>query len=68
MPVDVKGIESKHVPVKQATAGQMCGVHLALGASARKWLEERGGKIRKGMVLVAATAHPEATWSFEAEV
>eukprot|EP01120_Amphizonella_sp_Union-15-10_P008282 TRINITY_DN294_c0_g1_i1.p1 TRINITY_DN294_c0_g1~~TRINITY_DN294_c0_g1_i1.p1 ORF type:complete len:644 (-),score=144.22 TRINITY_DN294_c0_g1_i1:45-1907(-) len=59
IPVQVKSIHSKRVPVRTAVAGQNAGFALK---------KIKRSTIRKGMVLVASDLKPKATWAFTAEV
>jgi GTPase len=59
VPTVIKGIHRRRLPVSAAHGGQTCS--FALKKIKRK-------DIRKGMVLVARDAEPEATWEFEGEI
>eukprot|EP00029_Vermamoeba_vermiformis_P003650 TRINITY_DN1418_c0_g1_i1.p1 TRINITY_DN1418_c0_g1~~TRINITY_DN1418_c0_g1_i1.p1 ORF type:complete len:688 (-),score=173.48 TRINITY_DN1418_c0_g1_i1:161-2224(-) len=59
IPVQVKSVHSKRVPVKSAWAGQSAGFALK---------KIKRSLIRKGMVLVDANSNPKASFSFEADV
>jgi GTPase len=59
IPVQVKSVHTKRMPVKQAYAGQSAGFALK---------KVKRSLIRKGMVMVDISSKPKATWSFEADV
>jgi len=59
VPVQIKSIHSKRVPVKQVIAGQSVGFALK---------KIKRSMIRKGMVLVDPSEKPQAIWNFEADV
>ena len=59
VPVQVKSVHSKRVPVKSVTAGQSAGFALK---------KIKRSQIRKGMVLVEPKTNPQSTWNFEADV
>jgi len=59
IPVQIKSVHSKRVPVKQVIAGQSAGFALK---------KIKRSMIRKGMVLVDPVEKPQATWTFEADV
>ncbi len=46
----------------------MCAVGIVLGKYAKLWLENCGGHIRKGMVLVDPKIIPKSSWTFLAEI
>ena len=46
----------------------MCTLAVDMGRYAKKWLENCGGHVRKGMVLVDPKSKPQATWTFLAEI
>lgn len=58
-PVVVKSVHYKRLPVGRVVAGQTAA--LALKRIKRH-------QVRKGMVLVAAEAHPQASWEFDADI
>lgn len=59
VPVQIKSVHSKRVPVKQVMAGMSAGFALK---------KIKRSTLRKGMVLVAPEAKPEPTIYFEADV
>eukprot|EP01121_Diplochlamys_sp_Union-15-3_P009278 TRINITY_DN2524_c0_g1_i5.p2 TRINITY_DN2524_c0_g1~~TRINITY_DN2524_c0_g1_i5.p2 ORF type:complete len:276 (+),score=45.58 TRINITY_DN2524_c0_g1_i5:1007-1834(+) len=59
IPVQVKSVHTKRIPVRQAVAGQSAGFALK---------KIKRSTIRKGMVLVSIDSKPRASWSFTAEV
>lgn len=59
LPVQIKSVHSKRVPVKQVVAGQSAGFALK---------KIKRSTLRKGMVLVAMDAKPEPSVYFEADV
>lgn len=66
--IKIEDIHCKKVPVKNVKAGQMCSFRIKLGESAEKWMNNSGGQIRTGMVLLHPNAKPKATYVFEAEI
>lgn len=59
IPVQIKSVHSKRVPVKQVCAGMSAGFALK---------KIKRSTLRKGMVLVAVDAKPEPSIYFEADV
>lgn len=59
VPVQIKSVHSKRVPVKQVSAGMSAGFALK---------KIKRSTLRKGMVLVAADSKPEPSIYFEADV
>lgn len=59
VPVQIKSVHAKRVPVKQVSAGMSAGFALK---------KIKRSTLRKGMVLVAADAKPEPSIYFEADV
>lgn len=59
VPVQIKSVHSKRVPVKQVVAGMSAGFALK---------KVKRSTIRKGMVLVPVNSNPQPTIYFEADV
>jgi GTPase len=59
VPVGIKSIHCKRVAVDTSYAGQSASLALK---------KVKRSQLRRGMVLVAASEEPKATWAFEAEV
>jgi len=59
VPVQIKSIHAKRVPVRDVRAGQAAGFALR---------KVRRSAIRRGMVLVAPEIAPKPCWQFEAEI
>ncbi|KAL3066284.1 GTP-binding protein 1-like [Trematomus bernacchii] len=59
IPIAVKSIHRKRMPVKEVRGGQTASFALK---------KIKRSSIRKGMVMVAPKLMPQATWEFEAEI
>ncbi|XP_077381061.1 GTP-binding protein 1-like [Festucalex cinctus] len=59
IPIAVKSIHRKRMPVKEVRGGQTASFALK---------KIKRSSIRKGMVMVAPKVMPQATWEFEAEI
>uniref|UniRef100_A0A3Q2YTD6 GTP-binding protein 1 n=1 Tax=Hippocampus comes TaxID=109280 RepID=A0A3Q2YTD6_HIPCM len=59
IPIAVKSIHRKRMPVKEVRGGQTASFSLK---------KIKRSSIRKGMVLVSPKLMPQATWEFEAEI
>ncbi|XP_047433371.1 GTP-binding protein 1-like [Mugil cephalus] len=59
MPITVKSIHRKRMPVKEVHGGQTASFALK---------KIKRSSIRKGMVMVSPKLMPQATWEFEAEI
>ena len=54
--------------VKNVQAGQLCSFAINLKEGGDQWLNEQGGKIRRGMVLLSPSSNPKSTVTFEVEM
>lgn len=59
IPIAVKSIHRKRMPVKEVRGGQTASFALK---------KIKRSSIRKGMVMVSPKLNPQATWEFEAEI
>ncbi|XP_026207103.1 GTP-binding protein 1 isoform X2 [Anabas testudineus] len=59
IPIAVKSIHRKRMPVKEVRGGQTASFALK---------KIKRSSIRKGMVMVSPRLNPQATWEFEAEI
>ncbi|XP_017263870.1 GTP binding protein 1, like isoform X2 [Kryptolebias marmoratus] len=59
IPITVKSIHRKRMPVKEVHGGQTASFALK---------KIKRASIRKGMVMVSPKLQPQATWEFEAEI
>ncbi|XP_061701759.1 GTP-binding protein 1 isoform X1 [Syngnathoides biaculeatus] len=59
IPIAVKSIHRKRMPVKEVRGGQTASFALK---------KIKRSTIRKGMVMVSSRLNPQATWEFEAEI
>lgn len=46
----------------------MCTICVQLGEPAQKWINELGGEIRRGMVMVDPLTKPKSTYTFSASL
>jgi len=63
---EVTRLEWNRQVVNSVKAGQICTIQINFGNAAQKWINEQGGEIRKGMVLVSTKQDPKATMTFTA--
>ncbi|KAH1000459.1 hypothetical protein HUJ04_000364 [Dendroctonus ponderosae] len=59
VPIAVKSIHRKRMPVKEVRAGQTASFALK---------KVKRSQIRKGMVMVSPTLNPQSCWEFEGEI
>ncbi|KAJ8398831.1 hypothetical protein AAFF_G00420280 [Aldrovandia affinis] len=59
LPITVKSIHRKRMPVKEVRGGQTASFALK---------KIKRSSIRKGMVMVSVKLNPQASWEFEAEI
>lgn len=68
--VEIQNIHCNRVPVRQVRAGQICTMLINISKCSKKWFNNAGGEIRKGMVLLdyKDKINVQACYSFKAEV
>lgn len=68
LPVLVRGIHFRRMPVDKAISGQSVCFNIKYAPGVKKDEQLKRSDFRKGMVLVDKKLEPKAVWEFKAEV